>query len=295
MDKLRALRFFCRVVERGSFAAAAHALDVVPSALSKTIAALEREVGVTLFHRSTRKLSLTVEGEAYYTRCRHALAELDDAQADARGATAEPLGTLRIGMHPALRAVILADIGRLMEVNPRLKVETMITNSPTALVDRGLDVVLCIGPLADSTLVARRLGWARFVVCASPEYLRRWGEPRRPEELVQHRAIIFARPDEEPGRRWEFARGKERQLVSVRIAMVVRDGVGLVDAGAGGGGVIRPYEIAARRELAAGRLRMLLPDWSGARHPVSAAFTKSRRVPAKVRAFLDFAQRLLAD
>jgi LysR family transcriptional regulator for bpeEF and oprC len=294
MDRLRALTFFSRAVETGTFAAAAQALDVVPSALSKTITALERELGFTLFNRSTRKLSLTEEGEAYYTRCRQALAELEDAEAMARGGRVQAQGTLRVGMHPALRSVVFPEIGGLLESHTRMKVETFITNSPTALLDRGLDVVLCIGPLADSTVVTRRLGWARFVVCASPAYLRRWGEPGRPQDLVQHRAIIFARPDEEPNTRWEFTRGKERQVVSVRAGMVVRDGVGLVDAGAGGAGVLRPYEVAARRHLAGGTLKALMPEWSGARHPVAAAIAGGRHVPAKVRAFLEFAQPLVA-
>lgn len=295
MDKLRALTFFSRAVETGSFAGAAQLLEVVPSALSKAITALEHDLGFTLFNRSTRKLSLTVEGEAYYTRCRQALAELEDAEAMARGGSVQPQGTLRVGMHPALRSVVFPEIGRLLESNARMKVETFITNSPTALLDRGLDVVLCIGPLADSTLVARRLGWARFVVCASPDYLGRWGEPKRPQDLAQHRAIIFARPDEEPNTRWEFTRGKERQVVSVRVGMVVRDGVGLVDAGIGGGGVLRPYECAARRHVATGSLKILMPEWSGTKHPVSAAFPNSHHVPAKVRAFLEFAQALVSD
>ncbi len=294
MDKLRALTFFSRTVETGSFAAAAQSLDVVPSALSKTVGALERELGFTLFNRSTRKLSLTVEGEAYYTRCRQVLAELEDAEAMARGGRVQAQGTLRVGMHPALRSVVFPEIGRLLESNPRMKVETFITNSPTALLDRGLDVVLCIGRLADSTLVARRVAWAQFVVCASPAYLRRWGEPKRPQDLARHRAIIYARPDEEPNTRWEFTRGKERQVVRVPVGMVVRDGVGLVDAGAGGGGVLRPYEFAARRHVAAGSLKVLMPDWSGTRHPVCAVSSSSRHVPAKVRAFLEFAQALVS-
>jgi LysR family transcriptional regulator for bpeEF and oprC len=295
VDKLRALTFFARAVESGSFAAAAQVLNVVPSALSKTIAALERDLGFTLFNRSTRKLALTVEGEAYYTRCRQALAELEDAEAVARGGRAEPQGALRVGIHPALRSVVFGEIGRLLESNPRMTVETIITNSPSALLDRGLDVLLCIGSLADSTLITRRLGWARFVVCASPGYLRRCGEPKQPQDLTRHRAIIFARPDEEPNTRWEFTRGNDRQVVSVHVVMIVRDGVGLVDAGVGGAGVLRPYEMAARHHLAAGSLKILMPEWSATRHPVSAVFPKSRHVPAKVRAFLEFAQALLAD
>lgn len=295
MDKLRALTFFSRTMEAGSFAGAAQSLGVVPSALSKAIAALERELGFALLNRSTRKLSLTVEGEAYYVRCRQALADLEDAEATARGGNVQPQGTLRVGMHPALRALVLPEISRLLESNPRMKVETSITNSPTALFDRGLDVMLCIGPLADSTLVARRVGWAHFVVCASPEYLRRWGEPKRPQDLTRHRAVIYARPDEEAGTRWEFARGKERQVVSIPVGMVVRDGVGLVDAGAGGCGILRPYELAARRHIRQGLLKVLMPEWSSPRHPVCAVLSSSGHVPAKVRVFVEFAHALMSD
>jgi LysR family transcriptional regulator for bpeEF and oprC len=191
--------------------------------------------------------------------------------------------------------VVFGETGRLLESNPRLKLETFITNLPQALLGEGLDVVLCIGSLSDSTLVARRLGWARPVVCASPGYVRRWGEPKRPEDLARHRAIIFARPDEEPNTRWEFTRGNERRVVSVPVGMVVRDGVGLVDAGAGGAGVLRPYEIAARYHVAAGSLKILMPEWSGPKQPLSAVFPRSRHVPAKVRAFLEFAHALLAN
>jgi DNA-binding transcriptional LysR family regulator len=177
MDKLRGITFFSRTVEAGSFTAAAHALDVVPSALSKTITALEKVLGFTLFNRSTRKLSLTAEWEAYYKRCRELLLQLEKAEAIARDGGLRPQGTLRVGMHPALRSLVLSEIRRMLESAPQLKIETCITNSPAAVLDSGLDVVLCIGPLADSTLLARRLGWAEHVVCASPEYLRRWGEP----------------------------------------------------------------------------------------------------------------------
>jgi DNA-binding transcriptional LysR family regulator len=173
-----------------------------------------------------------------------------------------------------------------------MKVETFITNAPTALVERGFDIVLSIGPLPDSRLVVRRLAWADVIVCASPGYLRRWGQPKRPQDLAEHRAIIYARPDEEPNTRWEFTRGTRREIVSVPVGMVVRDGVGLVDAGVGGAGVLRPYELAARRHVAAGSLRILIPEWSGSRQPVSAV-TSSRLVPAKVRAFLEYAEAAL--
>jgi LysR family transcriptional regulator for bpeEF and oprC len=293
MDKLRAIRFFCRTVEARSFAAAAHSLDVVPSALSKAVAALEREVGFTLFNRTTRKLSLTMEGQAYYARCRAIVRELDDAEIDARGGAAEPRGLLRVGLHPALRGILFPALRGLLDAHPLLRLETFITNSPTSLLDQSLDVVLCVGALADSTLVVRRLGGAALVVCAAPDYLRRWGEPRTPGDLRRHRAIIPARADEARSTEWEFTRGKTREIVAVPVRLIVRDGVGLVDAGAGGGGVIRPYEIAARAHLTSGRLKALLPEWSSPHHPIHAVFPGGRSVPAKVRIFVDFAGALL--
>jgi LysR family transcriptional regulator for bpeEF and oprC len=293
MDKLRALTFFTTAVEAKSFAAAARMLDVVPSALSKTITALEREVGFALFHRSTRKLSLTVEGEAYYRRCRPLLAELEDAEAAARVGALQPQGTLRVGLHPALRAPLFEALSGLLESSPTLKLETVITNAPSAVLDSGLDVVLRIGRLADSALRARRLGWADVIVCASLAYLRRWGEPRRPCDLAQHRAVVFGRPDEPPNTRWDFTRGSEQKTITVPARVVVRDGVGLVDAAVAGAGIARPYELAARTHLRTGTLKRLLPEWSAGRQPVYAVFPASRHVPAKVRTFVEFAEGLL--
>lgn len=295
MDKLRGITFFCRTVEAKSFAAAAQSLDVVPSALSKTIAALERQVGFTLFNRSTRRLALTVEGAAYYRACRQLLAELEETEARARGGHVHPRGTLRVGMHPALRALVFPELTKLIEAHPDLNVETVITNSPTAVLDSGLDVVLRIGEAADSTLIARRVGWASFVLCASPDYIRRRGAPSCPRDLERHEAIIYARPDEEPNTAWTFTRGTEREVVNVRVRMIARDGIGLIDAGVGGAGVLRPYETAARRQLADGQLQLLLPDWSSRREPIYATFPNSRQVPAKVRAFVDFAEALLTS
>jgi LysR family transcriptional regulator, regulator for bpeEF and oprC len=294
MDKLRAITFFTRAAEATSFAAAAQALDVVPSALSKTITALEQALGFALFNRSTRRLSLTAEGEAYYKRCRQLLGELEEAEAAARGGALRPQGTLRVGMHPALRSLLFPALHRLLDSGPTLTIETRITNSPGALLDSGLDVLLRIGRLADSTLVARRLGWAEVIVCASPEYLRRWGEPRHPKDLAQHRAIVYGRADEEPNTQWAFTRGTERHVVAVPVRMIVRDGIGLVDVGAGGGGLLRPYELAARSWLATGGLEVVMSEWSSGRHPLYAVLPSSRHVPAKVRVFLDFAQALLS-
>ena len=289
MDKLRAVTFFCRAVEAKTFVAAAHSLDVVPSALSKVIAALEHELGFRLMNRSTRRLSLTPEGSADYEHCRQLLQELEEVEARAREGRTHARGTLRIGMHPAFRFAVLTELQRYFESNPQVKLETVITNSPAAIVDDGLDIVIRIGRLSDSGLVARKLGVARVVVCASPGYIAARGEPHHPRELAHHTAIIYGRHDEDPNTRWEFTKDAERQVVEVPVSLITRDGIGLMDAAVGGCGIARPFDVAAHHLIRTGQLRVLLPDWSGEPHPIYAVMPSHRgATPAKVRAFLDF-------
>lgn len=295
MDKLRAITLFCHTVEARTFAAAAHACDMVPSALSKAIAALERDLGFKLMHRSTRKLSLTEEGAAYYDQCRRLLLGLEEAETAARHGRTTARGTLRVGMHPALRFEVFTQCGRLLDTHPGIKIETLITNNPAAVLDDGLDVVLRIGKLADSALVSRQLGWTRSLVCASPAYIAAAGTPRHPRELGSHRAAIYARRDEDPNTRWMFRRGSEHCAVDVRVGFVARDGIGLADALLGGCGVARPFDFAVRSHLASGALKSLLEDWPGERHAIYAVMpASSRQTPAKVAAFLEFIHSIVS-
>ncbi len=294
MDKLRAMTFFCRVVEQKSFAAAAQSLEIVPSALSKTIAALEQELGFRLINRSTRALVPTEEGATYYKRCRQIFHDIEDADALGRGGVVRARGTLRIGMHPALRFALLSCLGTFLNDHPELNVETVITNSPAAVIDDGLDLVLHIGRLADSCLVARQIGLTHPVVCASPGYLAANGEPLHPSELVKHRAVVYARRDEEANTRWIFGKGKETCEVDVPVRVVSRDGIGLVDAALGGSGVARPLEISVRPWLATGQLRQLFQDWTADPQAIAAVMPAHGRRPlAKVNAYLEYASAAL--
>ena len=266
------MKFFCRVTEAKSFSAAAISLDVVPSALSKAVGALEQELGFALLNRSTRGLSLTEDGAAYYERCRQIMLDIDEAESTGRSGAARARGTLRVGMHPSLRFEMLTRLGAFLDREPDLKIETVITNSPAAVVEEGLDIVLHIGHLSDSSLIARRIGWTKSLVCASPAYLAAAGEPRHPEDLARHHAVIYARRDEDANTRWTFTRDGERCEVEVVVRAVVRDGVGVIDAVLGGCGIARPFELAARNGLKTGQLREVLADWSGERHAVHAVF-----------------------
>ena len=295
MDKLRAIGFFCRTVEAKSFVAAAQLLEVTPSALSKLIAVLEKDLGFTLFNRSTRHLSLTAEGSTYYERCKQVLQDLEEAEFAALQGLTKPRGTLRVGLHPALRTALMIGMRSFLDANPELRIETMTTNAPAMLLTGGLDVMLRIGGMADSGLIARQLGSTAFVVCASSAYLRSWGTPKQPQDLTKHQAIIYAMPEEEPSTNWEFIKGDTRRVVSVPIRLILRDGVGGIDAAIKGCGILRPFEIAAREAVAVGQLQLLLPDWSSARLGVFAVYPKSRAVPAKVQAMVEFVQRMLSS
>ena len=293
MDKLRAMKWFCRAAEAKSFAGAAKVLNVVPSAVSKTIAALETDLGVHLVNRSTKRLSLTHEGEGYYEQCRALLNGLEEAEAIARGGRLTPRGLLRIGMHPALRFLVLNSLGSFLDSHPEVSVETIVTNSAAAVVDEGLDLVIRIGPLADSGLVARSIGRVRSIACAAPSYLQSAGTPDHPDELSRHRGIIYGRRDEAPNAVWTFTKGKQRVTVSVPVRIVVRDGIGVTDAVVGGGGVALPLDISVRELLMTGTVVRLFLDWSGEQHPVFAVTAHGRGTPARVRAYIEFLARML--
>jgi len=294
MDKLRAIKFFCRAVEEKSFSSTARVLGVPPSVLSKTISALERQLQFTLFNRSTRHVSLTESGARYYERCRQLLIELDEAEAIARDDVARPAGVLRIGIHPVFQISLCRRISEFLAANPQVNAEIAHTNSPAALIDEGLDVVLRIGQMTDSGFVARQLGSTRLLTCASPAYLDAHGRPSHPQELSAHVAIIPGRRDEDSFTRWRFHKGSEREVVAVPVRTVLCEGVGLGIAAAGGIGVVRIYDIAARPFIEDGTLQPILSDWPGTPTPIYAVMPSRRNVPAKVRAFIEFARTLVS-
>ncbi len=195
MHQLQALLAFSETAKRGSFAAAARDIGAVPSTVAKAVTRLELSLGLRLFHRSTRQVSLTLDGERLFARCQRVLAEVEALHADAAGTRAAPGGSLRIDVPVVLgRRVIVPMLADLAARHPALDLDVRLSDAYADLVKDGVDLALRIGELADSRLVARRVGSQDWVLCAAPAYLARKGVPRSVRALVSHDAVVFRLP-----------------------------------------------------------------------------------------------------
>jgi DNA-binding transcriptional LysR family regulator len=293
VDKLRAIGFFCRLVEAKSFVAAAHDLDIAPSVLSRTIAALEADLAVKLLTRTTRRVAVTEAGRRYYGQCKLFVAQMEQAEAVARSGLAETAGLVRVGMHPAIASLFIHHVAAFFDRHPHIQIERSITNRPSDLVEAGLDLVVTIGDLGDSTLTARKLGDSEIVVCASPEYLATFGNPERPQDINGHRVIVPGRRDEASFAHWTFSREDESQTVIVPASLIDRDGTHLTRAAVRSAGLIRVFEVSARADLQQGALVRVLADWSCGAAPIHAILPGRTNAPGKVRAVADFVRSIV--
>lgn len=299
MDQVRHVVMLVRAADAGSFAAAAAALRVCPSAVSRGIAELERQVDAPLFNRSTRQLSLTKEGEAVY-RCGvgvlDRLAELDAiAQASAR--PDRLTGTLRVGMSVALNTHLVAPrIEAFLRRHPDLDFELLTQHHPSEMQLAGMDVLLRIEELEEKGLVARRLGAVRLGVYAAPSYLARAGAPEEPEDLLRHRCLVYKPPQlPHPVREWRFERGAERRAVQPPMRFVTDDREALITQVVSGVGVMR-LGMFNPDLISSGRLVRLLPGWTlPPGPPLYALYRRAPRLPARVAAFLGFVAEALAE
>jgi DNA-binding transcriptional LysR family regulator len=283
-DRLFALRLFARVARTGSFSSAGRELDIPQSTVSRTIATLEREIGVALFVRTTRAVVLTDAGLDFLARIESVLAELDEAEHAARG-TGELRGVLRIGVATnfAVREVIprLADF---MSRHPALRIDLMMGDQRQDLVAEGVDVALRYGPLSDSTATVRRiLTWPR-VLAASPAYLDRAGTPLTPADLPQH-AIILGPAS--LGGHWSFRKGDTASTFQVEGKVTVRASLGAIAAAVEGLGIVMTPLGACRQELEKGELIRLLPEWDAGTVELNAVYASGRATKPSARAFVD--------
>jgi LysR family transcriptional regulator for bpeEF and oprC len=296
MNRVHRIEMLVRAANTGSFARAAHSLGITSSAVSRAIAELEAELRAPLFYRTTRSLKLTQEGEELYRRGRDILERLADAENAVSRNAGRLQGVLRVGLSvPLNRHIIMPAVTRFMRQHPLLRLECLTLTQPKEMHSLGIDVLLRVGALPDSELIARKLATMRFLVCASPEYLKHAGPLKDPDDLLRHRCLVHQPPHEpRPFDRWTFERTGVRKLVQVTPALFSNDREGLITAGVNGAGVMRigMFDPAL---IASGRLQRVLPDWQCVGGiDVYALYRRASRVAPKVAAFVDFAAEAMA-
>lgn len=291
MDRLLELEVYVQVVHAGSFTAAGRGLGLSPSAVSKQIGRLEYRLGVRLLNRTTRKVSMTEEGAAFFEHAKRIIADLDEAEQALSHLRGAPRGLLRVNMPVTIGHLILAPlIPEFLRRYPDVEVDLTLNDRLVDLVEEGMDLGIRIGALKDSSLIARKLAPSRRAVCAAPSYLERAGTPRRPADLAGHNCLVYTyrtwRND------WPF-RGSEGgetvpETVHVTGSFSANNGEVLRQAALGGSGIIMLPIWQVRDDLMAGRLVELLPDYSSPGADIHAVYPQTRYLAPRVRAFVDY-------
>lgn len=286
------LLFAC-VVERGGLSAAALELDLSRSLVSKRIAALEARLGARLLNRTTRRLSLTEPGEAYFGYCVQVRDTLAEAEARVADFGERPRGVLRLAAPVTFGELYVAPLlAEFLAAHPGLVVDMDLDDRFVDLVDGGYDLAIRIGALEDSTLVARRLATTDVVVVGAPAYFARHGVPRHPEELRDHNCLTYRH---HRGRRDEWRFTGPDGVVTVRVSGNLRStGIALRNAARAGLGLTYPPRFMVAADIAAGRLQPVLTDWCRDGIGIHAVTPQGRQLPAKTRALIDFLRERLA-
>lgn len=292
MDRLDALRLFVRVVDTGSFSAAAAEAGLAQSAASRAIAALESALGAKLLHRTTRSLSLTEAGQLAYDRALAVAAEVETLEAAVRGAEHEPAGLLRISASVAFaRAVLAPAVGDFLAAWPRVRLDLQARDDRIDLVAEGIDLAFRLGEVEDSRLTARRLGACPRLLAAAPGFESRHSPIIQPRDLAAVPAISLTTSAHPV--RWPLSDGARRLEVEVTPRLRTANGDVQADLARAGHGVILAPAFLIADDLDAGRLVRVLPAWSGPQLPLTALW-QGRTLPRKARVYLDFMQARLA-
>lgn len=281
---------YVRVVEAHSFVAAAQTLGMSPSAISKAVSRLEERLGARLLNRTTRSLSLTDVGAAFYERCREALSQLDHAESEVSESRGVPRGRLRVDVPVSLgRRIIVPALPRFIAQYPEISVQMSMNDRVIDLVQEGIDAALRVGHLSDSSLIARRIGQLRGVTCASPEFIERYGEPRDPTELKPEHCLQMFKIGNNQTRDWMFKKGDVELSLVPSARLSFSDPESAVAAAVSGAGFVRSLDFTVEAQIASGLLQPVLEDWNdGAYWPVSVVYPQHRQPTAKIRAFIDF-------
>lgn len=288
MNNIQQVLAFATAARNASFAKAARELAQTPSTVAKSISRLEGQLGVKLFHRTTRQVSLTPDGQRLFEQCQRILDEVELLKSFAAGARGEPTGTLRIDAPLTFgKRVVVPVLAKLLERHPGLSIEARLSDRFADIVKEGLDAVVRIGPLSDSTLVARPVGQQHLVVLASPVYLQKRRPPDSPYDLDRHECVVFRQPTSGRDRPWQFTVEGVNAELQPSSRFRLGDGEALVEAAAAGMGLVQVPDYMAADAIGAGRVVEVLREFRAPPLPINVVYPGSRMVPPRVRAFID--------
>jgi DNA-binding transcriptional LysR family regulator len=296
MDQLSAMRAFVRVVEAGNFTRAALTLGMPKPTVTKLVQNLEAHVRTKLLHRTTRRVSVTPDGAAYYERVVRVLTDIDELDGAMTSSQSRPTGRLRVDAASTLAVLILIPaLADFHERYPEIQLDLGVSDRPVDLIGENVDCVLRAGELTDQSLIARRVGAMRFITCASPSYLQRYGEPQHPRELEsQHHVVSYFQAQSARSLPMTFRRGAEQHDIYGRYIVSVNDGNAYTAAGLAGLGVLQGPAYMVEPHMESGALRRVLPEWESKALPLHVVFPPNRHIGNKVRVFVDWVVDLLA-
>jgi len=288
LDRLTGLIAFARAGSLGSFSAAARSLGISPSAVSKSVQRLEQQLGVSLFTRTTRSLTLTPEGRELHERAVRLLRDAEEIEQVAKAVRAEPTGTLRIAVSLPIGLHLVAPaLPAFRKLHPKVSIDLRIDDRLVDIVEQGIDIAVRIGELADSRLLSRRLSPLRLCAYAAPAYLAARGTPTHPDELVAHDTVNLRYQSSGQAFRWPFRMG-EREIEIVPTSSIIVDASEAVMATlVAGGGIGISATFVAAPYVARGELALVLGDFAVERDNITALWPSSRRTNPAVRAFLE--------
>ncbi|HEV7259451.1 MAG TPA: LysR family transcriptional regulator [Bosea sp. (in: a-proteobacteria)] len=296
MDQLNAMRAFVRVVEAGTFSRAADLLDMPKPTVTKQIQQLEAHLRAKLLNRTTRRVTVTMDGAAYYERALRVLGEIDELDASMALSQARPSGRLRVESSAALAvAVVIPALPDFHARYPEIQVDFGLSDRPTDLLGENVDCALRAGEIGDQSLIARRIGEMYLITCATPDYLARHGTPLHPSDLeAGHRIVGYRYAAAGRVLPFTYVNGEESVEVKSDYVVSFNEGAGYVAAALAGLGVIQVPSFMVQEHIAAGRLVPLLTSWCSAPKPLHLVYPPNRHLSNKVRVFVDWLAELFA-
>ena len=297
MDAIDCMRMFVRVVELGSFARASEEAGAARSTATHCVARLEERLGVRLLHRTTRRLSPTADGRAYYESCVRILADIDEAEEALSSGKLKPRGRLRVSIPPAFtHLAFFPELGRFLRRFPELELEVQVTDRAVNLVEEGIDCAVRAAHIADdATLIARHVANVRWITCASPGYLKARGTPKAIEDLAGHDCIRFVSPSTGRAAEWRFETAGKPASFTPRGRLAVTSMESAATAAANGLGIAQVPEPLIAAALRGGSARALLTRHIAPAPSLHVVYPSSRHLTAKVRAFAEFIAEIFPE